>query len=53
MTKHFGHLGIIENRMGNQRDQIGRFLKVLDNKFCYKSSPNFWKSVGLFEKHQI
>ena len=26
----------------NQCDQIGRFSKVLGNKFYYKSSPNIW-----------
>ena len=25
-----------------QCDRIGRFLKVLGNKFSYNSSPNFW-----------
>ena len=33
-----------------QRDQIGRLLKVLDNKFYFKSSPNIWKTVWAFWK---
>ena len=32
----------------NQCDQIGRFLKVLDNKFAYKSSPNRLMTFGAF-----
>jgi len=31
-----------------QRDQIGRFFTVLDNKFYYKSSPNILKTVWAF-----
>ena len=31
-----------------QCDQIGRFLKVLCNTFCYQSSPNIWKCFGVF-----
>ena len=32
----------------NQCDQIGRFLKVLDNKFSYKSSQNICQLYRLF-----
>ena len=34
-----------------QSDQIGRFLKVLGDKFSYKRSPNVCWLVGLFWKH--
>ena len=33
-----------------QRDQIGRFLKVLGSNFYCKSSPNVWKNVRAFWK---
>ena len=33
-----------------QCDQIGRFLKVLGDKICNKSSPNYYQLFGLFEK---
>ena len=32
-----------------QYDQIGRYLKVLNNKFAYKSSQNTWWLCGLFK----
>ena len=34
----------------NQRNQIGQFSSVFGNKFCYKSSPNIWKTVWAFLK---
>ena len=36
-----------------QGAQIGRFLKVLGNKFSFKSSPNFGQFWGQFFKHYI
>ena len=35
---------------GGQCDQIGRFLKVLGDKFWCKSSPNIWRLSELFWK---
>ena len=37
----------------DQRDQIGRFLKVLGHKIIFKSSPNVWWILGLFKKHHF
>ena len=37
----------------SQRDQIERFLKVLDNHFFNKSSPDIWKLFGHFKKHHF
>ena len=31
--------------MYGQYNQIGRFLKVIGNKFYFKSSPDIWKTV--------
>ena len=39
--------------LSKQRDQIGRFLKILDNKFAYKSSPKRLLTFGLFWKRAI
>ena len=36
-----------------QCDQIGRFLKVLGDKICYKSSPNNYQIFGLFWKTSL
>ena len=36
-----------------QCDQIGRFLKVLVNKFAYKSSPKILVTFGLCRKRSI
>ena len=37
----------------NQCDQIGRFLKVLGNKFCFKSSPKYLVAFRLFWKTSL
>ena len=37
----------------NQCDQIGRFLKVLGNKFAYKRRPKRLQTSGLFKKDQL
>ena len=36
-----------------QCDQIGRFLKVLVNKFAYKSSPKILVTFGIFRNRSI
>ena len=36
-----------------QCDQIGRFLKVLGNKFSYKSSPSIRWPFGLFKAKKL
>ena len=36
-----------------QWDQIGRFLKVLGNKFAYKSSQKHLGLLGYFEKEHF
>ena len=36
-----------------QCHQIGRFLKVLGNTFCYKIAQIFGDFLGFIEKHQI
>ena len=38
------------NKWHKQCDQIGQFLKVLGNKFSYKSSPIIWWLLGAFRK---
>ena len=35
----------------NQCDQIGRFLKALDNEFALKNSPKLLLTFGLFCKN--
>ena len=41
---HFKSLKVVSD----QRDHIGRILKVLGNKFSNKSKPNIWWLFGLF-----
>ena len=41
---------VVQNK---QCDHIGRFLKVLGNKFALKSSPKRLLTFGLFEKDQF
>ena len=38
-----------EKESGNKCGQIGRFLKILDYNFSYKSSPQKWGTLGLIK----
>ena len=37
----------------DQCDQIGRFFKVLDDTYSFKSGPNVWQLLGLFRKRHF
>ena len=42
-----------KNVSADQCDQIGRFLKVLVNKFAYKISPKILVTFGIFRNRSI
>ena len=44
---------VIVGRPANQCDQIGRFFKVLGDKFAYKSIWNTWWLLGFFKTLQL